>query len=352
MKCFRVAGALLISVWALGCGTKAPASSPAAADKPFGPQPAPLAECPNPSPGDATVAYYACDCGKDAARDCEPGDDGNDGTSPTKPFRSLRKVASTFDGLPAGGMISLCRGGAWDGGLGVANPSCRAEEPCVVRDYGNPSSPAPLINAPHNTFAIALDDPANANHEEGYTFLNLQLRGTGSSTEAGGVFVYNDVDDVLLCGLTITHHYEGVYVGGLNTRDPDSDGKNERTTIRNSYFSRNSGFGFLGGCDGCSIEYSIFDDNGFGEAIFDHNIYVNSSGDHMRVVGNKLYNNAKIDGTCQGVDLVVHGVHDDLLIEGNELTEEPGAGTGNCWGIAVDPGYGGEAEGFTKLLNR
>jgi hypothetical protein len=46
---------------------------------------------------------------------------------------------------------------------------------------------------------------------------------------------------------------------------------------------------------------------------------------------------------------VVHGEHDDLRIEGNEIWEEVGFAGGGCWGIAVDNGYS-SAEGFTNVV--
>jgi hypothetical protein len=64
-----------------------------------------------------------------------------------------------------------------------------------------------------------------------------------------------------------------------------------------------------------------------------------------------LYRSAIVNGQCQGVSLVAHGLHDDLLIEDNVVREDPGAAGMGCWGIAVDSGYG-SAEAFNRTIIR
>ncbi len=138
-----------------------------------------------------------------------------------------------------------------------------------------------------------------------------------------------------------------------NGADPDCDGRNERITLLGSTIRNNSAQGWLGASSGSQILYNDFENNGT-TAIFDHNIYVSGSGGGqthgIRVVGNRLYRSAlDTSGVCRGVSLVVHGEHDDLRIEGNEIWEDVGFAGGGCWGIAVDNGYG-SAEGFTNVV--
>jgi hypothetical protein len=177
-------------------------------------------------------------------------------------------------------------------------------------------------------------------------FLNLDLSGGGTAVD--GVFVFNDTDDVLLCNLRIDGFAIGVQVAGSNPGGT-GDGSNARIVLRNSEVTNNSGMGWLGNGRGCAIEYSRFDNNGFAEAVFNHNIYLGGEGTGERVVGNVLTRSAVVNGGCAGVSLVVHGVHDDLRIEGNTVSEPPGTATAGCWGIAVDPGYG-TAEGFRNVV--
>ena len=70
--------------------------------------------------------------------------------------------------------------------------------------------------------------------------------------------------------------------------------------------------------------------------VFNHNIYF-SHGDNAIIRNNELYHATIINGLADGVSLVVHGHHDNVLIEGNYIHEDLGQVTGNAWGIAVDP---------------
>ena len=73
---------------------------------------------------------------------------------------------------------------------------------------------------------------------------------------------------------------------------------------------------------------ATFEGNGT-TAVYDHNIYISGSsgGETQGIIvrGNRLYRSA-LDGggVCQGVSMVVHGEHRDLLIEGNEVWEDVG----------------------------
>lgn len=300
----------------------------------------------------------SCDTGSDA--DCQIGSDAASG-SISEPWLTYEKARTEFSVLSPGGAIRFCRGGAWDviAGTRWVNQSCEAGNPCVVGDYAAPWSsgdePRPVIQRLDSTHGFALEDGGDAEHEEGYVFENLDLRGSGTGS-GWGFFLYNDIDDVEIRNLSITDFGIGVHLAGsnaCNASDPECDGRNERITLRSSTIRDNSAQGWLGASSGSQILHNDFEGNG-STAVFDHNIYVSGSGggqtQGIRVIGNRLYRSAlDIDGVCRGVSLVVHGEHDDLRIEGNEISEDIGLAGGGCWGIAVDNGYS-SAEGFTNVV--
>jgi hypothetical protein len=322
---------------------------------------APTVDCPDVGlDAQAGAIYYVCDCGSDADADCTAGDDTAAGTTTDAPWQTYEKARSEFANLAAGDSIVLCRGGAFtiepNAGTRWINDQCLAADPCIVRDYeppwGSGDEGRPIIHAPAGARVFALEDGGDADHEEGYTFLNLDLRGAG---DGQGFFIYNDMDDVLICNVSIDNFTLGVHAAGSNAPAQGSDGLNERIVLRASQITNNGGQGWLGGCNGCAVEYCSFENNGFDQAILNHNIYFSGSSDgvahDMRAVGNDLYRSAVVTNACDGVSLVVHGEHDGLLIEGNTVREDVGAATGGCWGIAVDTGYN-SAEQFRNVTIR
>jgi len=319
----------------------------------------PLPDCDMGALGATGSVHYVCDCGAGADADCVPGDDANDGSDAMHAQQSYDAARMAFGALAAGDTVALCRGGAFTaaGGNRWVNMSCRADTPCIVRPYDAPwasgDEAKPVIRLDGDGRVFAFEDGGDPDHDEGYALLDLDLEGSG---QGWAVFVYNDADDITMCGLVLNNFSIGVHVGGSNAPvGGASDGRNARIVLRNSRVTNNEGQGWLGGCDGCAVEGSQFDNNGFGRAVFNHNIYFSGSDTGattgMRAVGNDLYRSAVIDGTCQGVSLVVHGEHDGMLIEGNRVHEDVGAAGPGCWGIAVDTGYS-EAEGFRDLTIR
>lgn len=327
------------------------------------PWPAAQVECDLPDVDGTGPVTYVCDCDTDAASDCVPGDDGNSGSSPDEPLRSYEAARSAFDDLGAGGMVALCRGGSFrtSGDASASrwvNSSCKADDRCVVRDYvpswGSESLGAPIVWTDGEE-AFRFDDSGDGAHEEGYVFANVDVR---CEQEDGttGFYFFNDVDDVLLCGVGIRGCGFGVRVSGSNPPEDDGDGRNERIVMRSSRVTDNRSQGWLGGCDGCAIEYSYFENNGYGTTVRDHHIYLDDPGQYMktgeRVVGNELYRSSIVDGVCSGVSLVVHGEHQDLLIEDNIVREDVGAVDSRCWGISVDTGYSSDPETFRNVVIR
>jgi len=352
-------GLLALSAAALGaCGGPAAKQSEIRPGGTGGstPAPPPPAGCPDdPAPGITT--YYVCDCGKGADRDCTAGSDSNAGTSPDQAWRTFGKAQAQFGALQAGARIEFCKGGVLDvkGVSRWVNGNCKADNRCVVASYAPPwasgDAARPVINSPAGQHGVAFDDPANADHEEGYVFAGLELVGAGTDAD-NGFFVYNDVDDVLICDMYIHNFGIGIQLAGGNTPNPGADEHNERIVVRDSIINDCSGDGWLGGDNGSTIEHTHFENNGFGKATFNHNIYLSMSGaDGIRVVGNDLYKSTFINGQCQGVSLVGHGVTTNLTIEGNTVHEDLGTVTQGCWGIAIDPGYS-SAEMFSNVTIR
>jgi hypothetical protein len=304
------------------------------------------------------TTYYVCECAAGADGDCVPGDDANSGTSPTAPWRTYEMARSQFGSLAAGDAIRFCRGGVFD--LGSAstrwvNQNCTADDRCTVGDYNPPwgsgDENRPVLWRSTNSHAFALEDGGDAEHEEGYILENLELRCIACSS-ANGVFLYNDVDDVLIDNVHIEGFGIGVHLAGSNpcSSDPACNGENERLVVRGATIINNGSQGFLGGGDGLVIEDSYFENNG-GGTMFDHNIYI-SSGSSVRISGNELYRSSlDSEGLCHGVSLVGHGEITSLTIENNYVHEPVGLAGQGCWGIAIDPGYG-SAERFENVIIR
>jgi hypothetical protein len=312
-----------------------------------------------PLPQKAPV-HYVCDCGPGADKGCVPGADSNDGRSPAHPWRSFDRAEDAFRTMAAGDTLAFCRGGVWSGDPHQwVNGACRAGHPCTVRDYTPPSAkggqpPAPKIVGATISFA----NGGNAEHEEGYRFMNLELEGTRGAEDA--IFVYNDVTDVELCNLDIHGYMIGINVQGGLEPAPGSNSQNARVSLRGSRVTDNKELGWLGACSACVVADNLFDHNG-GASMTDHNVYLAGPRDYkghlypivgMKVTGNKLRRSSRGAGTaCKGTSLVVHGIYQDLLIEGNDILEEFGGAADSCWGIAVATAYQ-DAEAFRDVTIR
>ncbi len=307
------------------------------------------------------TTYYVCNCESGADSDCLVGDDGNSGTSPDMPFRSYERARTTFnDAMNAGDTVAFCRGGSFRTTTGVrtrwVNDRCTADNRCAITDYepmwASGDEDRPTIASPEGGDTFSFVDGGNADHEEGVILQNLHLDGAGQG--ARGVFLYNDIDDVLMCNLLIENYEIGVHLAGSNDPDEGSDGRNDRIVLRNSFVNGCGDHGWLGSGHDTSIEYTVFENNGFERAVYNHNIYLSSpqgEARNMAVIGCDLYQSAIVDGQCSGTSLVVHGEKDGLLIEGNVVREDVGAAGAGCWGISVDTGYS-SGEAFRNVVIR
>lgn len=312
-------------------------------------------ECPT-FPVTEAVVRFACDCGPGASPECVAGQDGAPGTFEA-PLRTYAKAREVFLGQDAGHMVAFCRGGSFtiEGERDWTNARCSSNQPCVVRDYqppnASPGLAAPILRADQGD-GVTLVNGGSAEHEEGFVFLNLDFRSLSRGKNGNGFFFYNDVDDVLLCGVSIDGFAIGVHAGGSNPPTAGSDGKNARIVLRSSRVTNNGDQGWLGGCDGCGIEYTAFQNNGYNRAILNHSIYFAGTASGMFARKNHLYRSAVLDGKCRGAPLVAHGQLTGLVIEDNTVREDLGHADASCWGIAVDTGYEDRSEAFRDVLIR
>ena len=298
---------------------------------------------------------YVCDCGLGADQNCLVGNDAAPGGSPLTPWRSFAKARQTFATMAPGDTAAFCKGGSFtaDGGVWV-NSRCLADKPCMVTSYvpswSDGGEGRPLIMTPANKTAFSFGNSGNADHEEGYQFSHLEVRGNGSGL---GFFFFNDIDDVVLDSLSISGLDIGVYIAGSNPANPGSNGLNERITVKNSRITDNNQQGLMGSCSDCRIVNNIFDNNGFKGGGGYHNLYWDGSDKSTGSVisGNTLSRSGVSGGKCGSASLVVHGVHTDFTIENNTVKEEVGGASEGCWGIAADTGYG-TAEAFSRLVIR
>ncbi len=300
--------------------------------------------------GTRGTTYYVCDCGTGAAAGCVVGNDANSGRDPSQPWRTFGKARSAFAGLAAGDTIAFCAGGSFTNTGGRwNNTNSTAQSPVILRSYDAPwgrgGEPMPLIRASAaDVTGFDFSDGGRNIREQGYVIADLNLRGTGASHTGRGIFGYNVVDEVTLCRLTIDSFNLGVHVASPCNR----------WTIAESRIVNNHGHGVLGSSDDLKIINNVFDNNGFGGTVHNHNIYVGKSGGStqgIRVIGNQLSRSAFVNGMCQGTSLVVHGQHRDMLIADNYVREDVGKAHQGCWGITVDNGYS-TPEGFRNVTLR
>ncbi len=287
--------------------------------------------------------YYVCD---------STGNDDNDGLSESTAFKSYPKAISTFNKMFAGDSVLFCRGGNFpvEVDMRIYNNKCGASLSCTLSSYGDESLPKPTLIS-QDQIVLNFQNGGNAKPDGGYVVRGFNIV-SNSPTKKNAVVLYNDVDDVILDDLHIEGFRIGVYSGGANSLDPLTNGINDRFVLKNSVIINNSSIGFFGGCQNCYIENNTFENNGFGQKILDHNIYLGWGGfpaEGVTIRNNTLYKSTHIDGKCQGVSLVAHGLFKDLTIEGNTIKEDVGKVSGYCWGISVDPGYSKE-EAFYNVL--
>lgn len=275
---------------------------------------------------------------------CDNGDDNNNGRSETSPFRSYEKAMDTFNAMSAGDSINFCRGGKfviterkW-----LANSRCNAENPCTIQSYGNESLDRPVLISNGET-PINFQNRGPSNPDGGYIVKNLTL--ISNVKRYSGIGMYNDVNDLLVDNVHIEGFSVGIHAAGANSPINGSNQANDRIIIRNSAIVNNSNQGWLGGCNDCIIENNLFENNGFKGPNLFHNIYIDSphksqdfKNSNIKFSNNIIKHSTRVDGSCHGASLVVHGIIQNLEIIDNSIIEDKGKAGSACWGIAVDPG--------------
>ena len=290
---------------------------------------------------------------------CDTGDDNNDGKSEATPFRTYEKGLSQFNQLLGGESVLFCRGGEFVSEVkkSLFNQNCSASAVCTIGAYGEiveGLDNRPTLMVTNATAAMDFFEGGSPDVDGGYVVKDLILM--SDETTLFGVHLTNDVDHVTLDNLHIQGFRIGVYSSGAGeTTNPDINRLNDDLKLINSTITGNYGQGWLGGCTDCLIENNSFINNGFANPVKNHNLYISGFKNYptsgLVVRGNTLYKSTHVDGKCQGVSLVGHGVMNNVLIENNIIKEDEGAATTACWGIAIDTGYNYE-EAFTDLIIR
>ncbi|SFK20694.1 right-handed parallel beta-helix repeat-containing protein [Methylophaga sulfidovorans] len=281
---------------------------------------------------------------------CDTGDDNNPGTV-DKPMQTYAKATTLFNTMLPGSSINFCRGGQFvvDSTPRFYNSSCHKDAVCEIKDYGDSNKPMPVILSLNGSSPFNFEDGGPSNADGGYVVRNISLISSGGGV---GVRLSNEVNDTLIDNVYIDGFDIGVYFAGANKpANKLSNGSNDRIKLINSRIINSSKIGFLGTCNDCLIEKNTFERNG-SHGILDHNIYLSSASKAstgITIRDNFLYKSSIVDGKCNGVSLVAHGVFHDLVITNNTVKEDAGKVSLACWGISVDTGYQQYEEYFKNV---
>ncbi len=311
------------------------------------------AECASEPLRSVGEVHYFCSCDSGAAPGCVAGADENDGLSSTRPKRSWEAAMETFNTMPAGDTVALCRGGMFRGVTpqgSLRNLNCRADNTCDLRDYGDAAKGRPILDGNGSSdqlFNIGWYQNYSQTPVQGMRFYNLDLRNIDTAWVVAG-----SATDIDICNVNMQDMPgAAVYIVTNSTT--------KRVALRNSALTRVglSGQAYLGACDDCSVDGNVFDHTG-GPSSRDHPIYVGSNPElctsgctepiqggsgiyhrthRMRISNNSFSHSSQRGGVCVGAIIVVHEPHDDLLIENNFLYEDP-EGNGGCYGISISSG--------------
>lgn len=291
--------------------------------------------------GAADLYYCKCDTG--AHGSCAAGSDGNNGST-----AALARLEWPTDGVIAaatsGSRFRFCQGGAWTalGTKNLENTNGTPTAPITYDSYA-PTSGAtgrPLMVWATNGLGFYLG--VNASNT---VLRGLYIRPATTSTQAG-IQVSGNISRLTLDDMRIEWWNLGLYL--------ESGSLNQFVTVKNSILSNNEGDGILGSGTDLLIEYNTFEGNNYTTCgSLCHAMYLGSTTPRERITVrfNTLNNNSVSGGgTCTGGNLTMHGLMDQVLIEGNVITETLGTGAG-CGGIAIRAGYGA-AEYIRRLIVR
>ena len=320
------------------------------------------------APLSGSPIYYFCECAtggpSDAQPDpaCSPGNDASAGTSPSSPWRSWSKIVSTFQTMPAGATVALCRGGAWDVSSGNIrrNNNCYnvgKTSYCTMRDYVAPfntgSAARPVLWNNGRSSArgpFNFDDSSTTTHGN-YRFHNMYFRNTASSHWVW-TFFYNDARNVEFCN-NVWNGSNNAFQVTIGPGCGAGSDCNKGALINFNYLRNLSDFGMLAQGTDWTIAYNDFDNTG-GTSNREHAIYMGANGGHtvknMKLIGNRVVNSVhNSTGSCMGSPIVVHGFYDGLTVSNNYVEEPNGLADGGCWGIEIDSNAEGTGNFFRNV---
>lgn len=308
------------------------------------PPPASAAACLGEPEPPAGLGYYFSDCQAGAQTGCVPGDNANPGTSPAAPKRNLDGFS--INTLPAGAHIVFARGGAWTNQWFVVNNyNATTQAPLVFGSYA-PSwggTARPIIRIDQARPALFEFGRYNDTFDDGgYIVRNLVIDGAGDPN-SWGFWLRDRLHDLTIENVEITG-----FAIGINAQSETGDGIN-RLIMRGSNIHHNSAMGFLGDIHNSLLENNLFRENNFSGSGFNHAIYFGGQGTNTVVRNNQFQNNSIVNGTCTGGNVTVHGVWDNLLLEGNTISQV--TSSGGCYGFSLNPGYA-SAESMTNFVVR
>jgi len=308
-----------------GCATAPLRTSAATADHGFG------------------TIHYFCSSG---------GDDANDGLSSSTPKASWSAAILTFNSMPAGDTVALCRGGSWTGSSNnVYNGNCRKYDTCDFRDYGTGNLPVISYNESDCLFYVG-----QTGHDEGYRWWNIHVENvSGQETDW---FFSNDVSDVDICNVEV----HGGQMAIDDAAGVAGQARNSRFTVRNSAFSNTSGVGVWAASSDFTIDADVFTNVGdatsgtSGYAIYveEEDIGPRSDTDAMETQNLRITNNTMtMDSSveCGAAMIRINGRQNSGLVENNYMLAAKG-GVNNCVGIAAGANGYGTAAWFRKMTYR
>ena len=293
------------------------------------PPPPPIA-CDEPGalPTPTGPTYYLSDCQTGAAAGCVPGDDANDGLTMATAKRTPDAI--DFNALPAGTQVLFARGGAWtDVFIQLENLNVTADEPLFLDAYGE--GDAPLLQASTGTL-LEFGRFHNENEvvdDGGYVVRNLHLRGEGEAN--WGVWIRDHVHHIVLDSLEI----DGFEIG-IHAQSADGGGINNMAIRRNN-IHHNAGMGMLSNFHDTVIECNNISYNNESGSGFNHGIYMGGGGANAVVRNNVLAENSVNGGRCTGGNITMHGVWNNVLFEGNTITQTQSEL--GCYGLSMTAGY-------------
>jgi hypothetical protein len=283
------------------------------------------------------TVHYFCSIG---------GDDSNDGLTSSTPRASWKAAISTFNSMPAGDTVALCRGGSWTGSTAnIYNANCRADNTCDFRDYGSGNLPV-ITYTDDGSSTEYLFDVNKVGHDEGYRWWNIHFDNV-SGKENDWLFT-NDVSDVDICNIE-------VHGGHLCIQDQGGSAgqdRNRRFTVRNSAFLNMASQGLLVGSSNFTIDSNVFTNVGDSPTcgMFCHAIYVQEEDigsrsetngmetQNLRIINNTMTMDASV--ACGSSMIHIAGRQNNGLVENNYLLAL-NATTNSCEGI------GGSGSGYS-----